>query len=137
MFFSREGKARRYLCALSSTEYRGPDARGFHATKDIRAHKEEDRLFTAKIRQLEGANHELAFKLDRTQTRLNNAHSKSNQFQKKSRRLRTELKANSLRTSWLKTKLTRVRARVTKAIKALQSHRNQNNSSPARERDRN
>jgi hypothetical protein len=32
MFFSREGEARRYVCALSSTEYRGPDARGSHAT---------------------------------------------------------------------------------------------------------
>jgi hypothetical protein len=32
MFLSREGEARRYVCALSSTEYRGPGARGSHAT---------------------------------------------------------------------------------------------------------
>lgn len=32
ILFSRKGKARRYLCAMSSTEYRGPDARGSRAT---------------------------------------------------------------------------------------------------------
>jgi hypothetical protein len=32
MFLSREGIATLYLCAMSCTEYRGPDARGSHAT---------------------------------------------------------------------------------------------------------
>ncbi|CAG8268407.1 unnamed protein product [Penicillium salamii] len=92
---------------------------------------EEDGSFTAKIRQLEGANRELGVELDRTRARLDDAHSKSDRFQKKSRRLRTELEASSLRTSRLETELTRVRAGVTEAMKALQSHGNQNSSSPA------
>jgi hypothetical protein len=32
MFLSREGINERYLCAMSNTEYRGPDARGLSAT---------------------------------------------------------------------------------------------------------
>ncbi|KAI2787045.1 hypothetical protein POX_f07400 [Penicillium oxalicum] len=45
IFFSREGKARRYLCAMSSAEYRDPDARGSHATVPNRTYH----LFTPTL----------------------------------------------------------------------------------------
>ncbi|CAG8074690.1 hypothetical protein N7541_000109 [Penicillium brevicompactum] len=105
--------------------------------EDVRAQQDEDGSFTAKIRQLEGANRELGVELDRTRARLDDAHSKSDRFQEKSRRLRAEVEASSLRASRLEAELTRVRAGVTEAMKALQSHGNYNSSSPVGERDRN
>ncbi|KAJ5972501.1 uncharacterized protein N7479_002419 [Penicillium vulpinum] len=84
-----------------------------------------------------GEDEDLGVKLDRTRARLDNAHSKSDRFQKKSHRLRAELKASLPRTSRLETELTRVRAGVTEVMKALQSHGNQNSSSPAEEHNRN
>jgi hypothetical protein len=50
MFFLREGKARRYLCAMSSTGYRGPDARGSHATVPNRTYHLHDAIpFTVNL----------------------------------------------------------------------------------------
>ncbi|KAJ6033789.1 uncharacterized protein N7446_007918 [Penicillium canescens] len=103
--------------------------------EDLRVHEEEDGSFTAKIRQLEGTNRELGVELDRTRVRLDDARSKRDRYQTKTRRLQSELEASSLRTSRLETELTRVRAGITEAMKALQSHGNQNSTSPAEERN--
>ncbi|KAJ5230974.1 hypothetical protein N7489_011682 [Penicillium chrysogenum] len=92
--------------------------------------EEQSGSFTAKIRELEGVNHEMKNELDRTSIHLRESLDENRTLHEKIRRLQGELDSSSSRATHLEDELVRLTNGITKAMQVLQDHQAQEWSRP-------
>ncbi|KAJ6022344.1 hypothetical protein N7499_002891 [Penicillium canescens] len=95
-----------------------------------RADEEESGSFTAKIRELECANHRMKNELGRISIHLQESLDENRTLHAKIRRLQDELDSSSSRATHLEDELVRVTKGITEAMQVLQDHQAQERSMP-------
>ncbi|KAJ6175293.1 hypothetical protein N7485_005098 [Penicillium canescens] len=95
-----------------------------------RTDEEESGSFTAKIRELECANHRMKNELGRSSIHLQESLDENRTLHAKIRRLQDELDSSSSRATHLEDELVRATNGITEAMQVLQDHQTQERSRP-------
>ncbi|KAJ6018424.1 hypothetical protein N7499_002845 [Penicillium canescens] len=103
---------------------------GSGASGPARTDEEESGSFTAKIRELECANHRMKNELGRSSIHLQESLDENRTLHAKIRRLQDELDSSSSRATHLEDELVRATNGITEAMQVLQDHQTQERSRP-------
>ncbi|KAI2791725.1 hypothetical protein POX_c04601 [Penicillium oxalicum] len=87
----------------------------------LQSSEDDDGSFTARIRELESTNDDLAAELERVNNRLEESLSKGRDLQTENQRLRNELRDSVNRVGDLGRELHHIKAGITEAMKVLQN----------------
>ncbi|KAJ5642502.1 hypothetical protein N7490_006502, partial [Penicillium lividum] len=107
---------------LLQRPHSSPRTEGRVAAKQINSDGGSDGSFTAKLHNLECANHSLSLELDRTRTRLEESESEGHSLRAQLCALQTELKTVKSQSDHRKRELVRARTGIAEAIQRLQTH---------------